>query len=100
MSAVPTVARHLLGEVVLEEISPSALDRWSRGDGRCSPTSFLLTPPGRSVHGQGIFFCWIMVFFTGVFLLLLSPRKLQSIGKSRDGDFYARLIHCQIFNVN
>lgn len=56
MSAVPTVARHLLGENVQEQINPPALDNWSRGDGRCSLTSLLLTPPGRSACGQGILF--------------------------------------------
>lgn len=48
----------------------------------------------------GNFVCWVMVFFTGDFPLLLSPRKLQSMGKSRDGDFYAWLTHSQVFKAS
>lgn len=56
MSPVLIMARHLLCENVPQQINPSALDKGSRGDGRCSPTSLLLTPPSRLVHGHGIFF--------------------------------------------
>lgn len=54
-SAVPTTARHLLGENVLQQTNPPALEKGSRGDGTCSLTSLLLTPPGRLVHGQETF---------------------------------------------
>lgn len=72
MAAVPSTARHLLGENVQEQINPSALDNLtSKGKGNVPwPHIFLLTPLDWFEHAKWSMHkavCQVTAFFTRVF---------------------------------
>lgn len=107
MSAVPEMARHLLGENIQEPINPSAINNLSsRGRGRALPdltSSYWLHLTDLSMESEAC-----TEPFAGSWPSLLefflfhwkSYMALQSTAKSRDGDFYAWLTHCQVFKAD
>lgn len=76
MAAVPSTARHLLGENVQEQINPSALDNLTskrKGDAPW-PHIFLLTPLDWFEHAKWSMHkavCQVTAFFTRVFFSFL-----------------------------
>lgn len=77
MSAVPEMARHLLGENIQEPINPSAINNLSskgKREGSPWPHIFLLTPLDWFEHGKWSMHravCRVMAFFARVFPLSL-----------------------------
>lgn len=110
MAAVPSTARHLLGENVQEQINPSALDNLTskrKGDAPW-PHIFLLTPLDWFEHAKWSMHkavCQVTAFFTRVFFLYIFARSPTGLFRaqqnpSRNGDFYARLTHRQVFKAD